>query len=272
MTTATLDLATIKARQKAMWSAGDFGRIAEFTQANAEDFTRRCGVKAGMRVLDVGCGTGNSAIPAARAGASVTGLDLAPNLLAQARARAGREGLKIRFDEGDMEDLPYGEAAFDLVLSMFGAMFGPRPDRVVAELVRVCRPGGRIALASWTPGGFIGQVQQVMAKYAPSPPSLPSPLLWGDEATVRERLRNGIADLKIERVQAQLRYPFSVADTVAFHRTHLGPARMAIEATPVDQRAALEHEMVGLYEKYNRAKDGTVWVESEYLEVVATRA
>ena len=111
-----------------------------------------------------------------------------------------------------------------------------------------------------------------MAKYAPSPPSLPSPLLWGEEATVRERLRRGIADLKIQRAQAQLRYPFTLAETLAFHRTHLGPARMTLEATPVDQRAALEAEMAALYEKHNRAKDGTVWVESEYLEVVATRA
>jgi SAM-dependent methyltransferase len=272
MTTATLDLAAIKTRQKAMWSAGDFGRIAEFTQVNAEEFVKRCGVKAGIRVLDVACGTGNTAIPAAKSGASVTGLDIAANLLTQARARANREELKIQFDEGDMEELPYGEASFDLVISMFGAMFGPRPDRTVAELIRVCRPGGRIALASWTPQGFIGQVQRVMAKYAPSPPSLPSPLLWGEEETVRQRLHDGIADLRVKTVQAQLRYPFSVAETVAFHRTHLGPARMAIEATPVDKRAALESEMIGLYEKYNRAKDGTVWVESEYLEVVATRA
>ena len=164
------------------------------------------------------------------------------------------------------------DASFDLVVSMYGAMFAPRPERVATELLRVCRSGGQIAMANWTPSGFIGQMFKVNAAHVPPPAGMPSPVLWGDEATVRERLRNGIADLKIERVQAQLRYPFSVADTVAFHRTHLGPARMAIEATPVDQRAALEHEMVGLYEKYNRAKDGTVWVESEYLEVVATRA
>src|SRR2546428_12457775 len=142
MQSASPDFAQLKSNLKASWMAGDFGQIANYAVKAGEDFVARTEIKPGARVLDVACGTGNSAIPAARAGASVTGLDLAPNLLAQARARAGREGLKIRFDEGDMEDLPYGEAAFDLVLSMFGAMFGPRPDRVVAELVRVCRPGG----------------------------------------------------------------------------------------------------------------------------------
>jgi SAM-dependent methyltransferase len=273
MTAATtLDLATVKARQKAMWMAGDFGEIAKFTQANADEFVKRCAVKADMRVLDLACGTGNTAIPAAKAGAIVTGLDIAPNLLAQARARADREGLKIRFDEGDVEELPYGEASFDLLISVFGAMFGPRPGRVAAELIRVCRPGGRIAMASWTPRGFIGQIHQIMAKYAPVPPGLPSPLLWGDETTVRERLRDGIAELRVKTIRAQLRYPFSVAETVAFHRTYLGPARMTFEATPLDQRAAVEREMEGLYEKYNQARDGTVLVEAEYLEVVATRA
>ena len=190
MTVTTIgDLDAVMARQKAMWMAGDFGQIAKFTQTNAEEFVKRCAVKAGLRVLDLACGTGNTAIPAARAGARVTGLDIAPNLLDQARARAEREGLMIRFDEGDVEELPYAAASFDLVISMFGAMFGPRPNRVVGELVRVCRPGGRIAMASWTPRGFIGQIHQIMAKYAPVLPDLPSPLLWGDEATVRERLR-----------------------------------------------------------------------------------
>src|ERR1051326_869387 len=159
MQTAAPDITQLKSRMKETWMAGDFGQIANFTAPEAENFVARIGIRPGAKVLDIACGTGNTAIPAARAGASVTGLDLVPNLLSQARARAEREGLKIRFDEGDMEDLPYGEAAFDLVLSMFGAMFGPRPDRVVAELVRVCRAGGRIALASWTPGGFIGQIQ-----------------------------------------------------------------------------------------------------------------
>lgn len=270
--TTTGDLDAVKARQKAMWMAGDFGQIAKFTQTNAEEFVKRCAVKAGLRVLDLACGTGNTAIPAARAGARVTGLDIAPNLLDQARARAEREGLMIRFDEGDVEELPYAAASFDLVISMFGAMFGPRPNRVVGELVRVCRPGGRIAMASWTPRGFIGQIHQIMAKYAPVLPDLPSPLLWGDEATVRERLRDGISDLRVKTIPAQLRYPFSVAETVAFHRTYLGPARMTFEATPVDQRAAAEREMESLYEKYNQARDGTVLVEAEYLEVVATRA
>jgi ubiquinone/menaquinone biosynthesis C-methylase UbiE len=270
--TTTLDLQAIKARQKAMWTAGDFGQIAKFTQSNAVEFVERCAVKAGSHLLDVACGTGNVAIPAAKAGAVVTGLDIVPNLLAQARARADRESLKIRFDEGDMENLPYDDASFDLVTSMFGAMFGPRPKRVAAELIRVCRPGGRIAMASWTPRGFIGQTHQIMAKYAPMPSGLPSPLLWGEEATVRECLGDGIADLRVKAVMAQLRYPFSIAETVAFHQIYLGPARLTFETMPEDKRAAVQREMEALYAKYNKAQDGTTWVEAEYLDVVATRA
>ncbi len=270
--TMTIDLAAIRARQKAAWTAGDFGQIAKFTQANAEEFVGRCGMTTGMRVLDVACGTGNTALPAARTGAHVTALDFAPNLLEQARARARREGLSIRFDEGDMEELPYADGAFDLVLSTFGVMFAPRPERAAAELIRVCRPGGRIALASWTPEGFIGQVQQIIAGVSPMPQGVVSPLQWGEEAIVRERLRRGIAALSERRTMAQLRYPFSIAETIRFHRTHLGPARMTYELLSGGQREQLEKQMSDLYERHNKARDGTVWIEAEYLEVMATRA
>jgi SAM-dependent methyltransferase len=270
--TTTLDLGAVKARQKAMWMMGDFGQVARFTEDNAGEFVKRLAIKPGMRVLDVACGTGNTAIPAAEAGAIVTGVDIATNLLEQARLRAHRDGLTIQFDEGDMEELPYPDAGFDLVISTFGVMFGPRPKRVAAELIRVSRRGGRIALANWTPRGFIGQIHEVTAKYLPMPPGMPSPLLWGDEATVRERLSDGVSDLRLKTAVAQLRYPYSIPQAVEFHRTYLGPARATFEATPEAKRPALIRDLEAIYGKYNQARDGTTWVEAEYLQVIATRA
>lgn len=269
--TMTLDFDAVRARQKAAWTAGDFGQIARLTEANAEEFVKRCAIKPGMKVLDIACGTGNTAVPAARAGAEVTGIDFAANLVEQARARAAREDLAIRFDEGDMEELPYADGAFDLVMSSFGIMFALRPNRAASELIRVCQPGGRIALASWTPHGFIGQVQQIVGKYSPAPPAAASPLLWGDETTVRERLSWGLASLQARRVMAPLHYPFSIAETIRFHRTNLGPARMTYENMTAEQRAAMEKDMTALYSRHNLARDGTVLVEAEYLEITGKR-
>src|SRR5918997_2114650 len=158
MSTINPEMESLKTRLKAMWMAGDFGQVAKHIETGAEEFIARLALKPGVRLLDVACGSGNLAIPAARAGAIVTGVDIATNLLEQARARAESEGLKIQFDEGDAEKLPYADASFDIVVSMFGAMFAPRPELVAAELVRVCRPGGRIAVADWTPGGFVGRM------------------------------------------------------------------------------------------------------------------
>ena len=176
------DISMIKAQMKAIWMAGDFGQIAKFTEPTAAAFIKRRGLKQGMQVLDAACGTGNAAIPAAKAGAYVTGVDIAPNLLEAARERARRERLNIRFDEGDVEALPYADASFDLVVSMFGAIFAPRPERAAAELIRVCRPGGQIAMANWTPGGFIGEQHEALARHLPAPPGRRNPIEWGDEA------------------------------------------------------------------------------------------
>ena len=168
------EFAQLKQRMKSNWMAGDFGQIAKKLGNGAEDFVSRLGLEPGMKVLDVACGTGNQSLPAARAGAHVTGVDIATDLLAQARQRAAEEILKIQFDEGDAEQLPYGDAQFDVVLSMFGAMFGPRPEVVARELQRVCRPGGLIAMANWTPDSFVGKSFQVTGRHV-SPP-LESPL------------------------------------------------------------------------------------------------
>jgi ubiquinone/menaquinone biosynthesis C-methylase UbiE len=190
MSTINPEMEDLKTRLKAMWMTGDFGQVAKHIETGAEEFIARLALKPGERVLDVACGSGNLALPAARLGARVTGVDIATNLLEQARARAASEGLTIQFDEGDAEKLPYADEDFATVVSMYGAMFAPRPELVAAELVRVCRPGGRIAMANWTPDGFIGQMFKITGKHVPPPPNMPSPVKWGDEETVRERLRD----------------------------------------------------------------------------------
>jgi SAM-dependent methyltransferase len=219
----------------------------------------------------VACGSGNLAMPAARAGAIVTGVDIATNLLEQARARAESESLTIQFDEGDAENLPYADAAFDVVVSMFGAMFAPRPELVAAELVRVCRPGGRIAMANWTPDGFIGRMFKISGKHVPPPPNMPSPLKWGDEEAVRERLREGIADLQLTRRTCAFKYPFPPAEVVEFFRKYYGPTQRAFDALDAGGQAALRNDLERLWAEHNQATDDTAHVEAEYLEVMATR-
>lgn len=272
MTTTSSDFEALKARLKATWMAGDFGQIAKYNEPDAEKFIARRTIKPRMDMLDVACGTGNLAIPAAKAGAIVTGADIATNLLEQGRARAKREGVNVQFDEGDAEQLPYPDASFDLIVSMYGAMFAPRPERVSAELVRVCRPGGQIAMANWTPRGFIGQMFKVTGAHVPPPPAVPPAVLWGDEATVHERLRDGIADLQLTLVMASLKYPFSVPETVEFFRTYYGPTQRAFAALPEDKQPALRRDLENLWAQHNQATDGTTHVEAEYLEVIATHA
>jgi len=265
------EMESLKTRLKSMWMAGDFGQIAKQIQTSADQFISRLALKPGDQVLDVACGTGNTAIPAARAGATVTGADIATNLLEQARARAAAEGLTIKFEEGDAENLPYSDNAFDVVVTMYGAMFAPRPELVAAELVRVCRPGGRIAMANWTPEGHIGQMFKVTGKHVPPPPNMPSPIKWGDEATVRERFGEGIADLKLNKQMCQFKLPFGPAEVVEHFRAYYGPTQRAFEALDSEKQAALRKDLEQLWAANNRATDGTTDVEGEYLEVVATK-
>ena len=266
------EMESLKTRLKGMWMAGDFGQVAKVIETNAEEFIARLALKPGTRVLDVACGSGNLSIPAARAGAIVTGVDIATNLLEQARARAEAEGLTIQFDEGDAESLPYADAAFDEVVSMYGAMFAPRPELVAAELVRVCRTGGRIAMANWTPDGFIGQMFKITGRHVPPPPNMPSPLKWGDEETVRERLREGVADLQLTRRMCPFKYPFAPAGVVESFRAYYGPTQRAFGALDADGQAALRKDLEQLWTEHNQATDDTTYVEGEYLEVIATRS
>jgi SAM-dependent methyltransferase len=272
MGTINPEMEALKTRLKAMWMTGDFGQVARHIETGAEEFIERLALNPGVRLLDVACGSGNLSIPAARRGAVVTGVDIATNLLEQARARAESEGLTIQFDEGDAENLPYADASFDEIVSMYGAMFAPRPELVAAELARVCRPGGRIAMANWTPAGFIGQMFKIGAKYVPPPTNMPSPLKWGDEETVRERLRDGIADLQLTPRMCTFNYSFSPAEVVEFFRLYYGPTQRTFDALDADGQAALRKDLEQLWTENNQATDGTTYVEGEYLEVIAIRS
>jgi SAM-dependent methyltransferase len=272
MPSGVLDFGQLKSSMKSSWMAGDFGRIATFTIQPAEDFVNRIPIQPGSRVLDVACGTGNTAIPAARAGATVTGVDIASNLLAQAKQRAAAEHLDIRFEEGDAEELPFPDRSFDVVLTMFGAMFAPRPDRVAAELLRVCKPGGIVAMANWTPQGFVGKSFQITSRLLPPPPGLPAPVLWGDEATVRQRLSPGTSSLDLNRQKFWFHYPFSPAGTVDFFRQYFGPTQVAFSRLDQAGQVALATQLEALWSEHNTATDGTTRVETEYLDVRAVRA
>ncbi len=269
---AAFDFATIKARQKTTWESGDFGRIAKSNEPAAAEFMARRQVFPGMRVLDVACGTGNLALLAAERGAAVSGLDLAGNLIAQAQQRAAAARLNITFTQGDAEALPYADASFDLVVSMFGVMFAPRPEMAAAELLRVTKPGGMIALANWTPGGFLGRVFGILRAFVPSVPGLPSPLLWGDEAEVRQLLQRGAVTIRCRRRLARLEYPYSPAGTVEFFREYYGPTKQAFAALDTFQQIRLQDALEHVQSEFNLATDpGLTVLEAEYLEVVAAR-
>jgi ubiquinone/menaquinone biosynthesis C-methylase UbiE len=260
----------LKNRLKATWMTGDYDLFSRFMEKDAEQFFRRLGVMPGTRLLDVGCGAGQLALIAARAGARVTACDIATNWLENARARAAADRLEITFEEGDAESLPYGDGQFDAVVSLIGAMFAPRPERVAAELTRVCRPGGMIAMANWTPTGFIGQMFKVIAGHI-APSGMPSPVLWGDEATVRDRLREGIAELKFARHIYHFDYPFSPEAVVEFFRANYGPMSRAFASLDANGQGKLRSELVSLWSAHNDAVGNTTQVGAEYLEVIATR-
>src|SRR5215207_10078898 len=204
-------------RVQATWTSGDFGRIAKGYERGAGEFVARLGLAPGESVLDVACGTGNSTLPAARLGATVSGIDIAPNLLVQAQSRAVRERLSISFDLGNAEEMPYTRGSFQTVVTMFGAMFAARPERAAAELLRGTRPGGRIVMANWTPGSFIGEMLRTTVAYAPAPAGIPSPLLWGTEDAVRARL-GGVSSLTFTRRLITFEYPFDPAQVVSEFR------------------------------------------------------
>jgi 2-polyprenyl-3-methyl-5-hydroxy-6-metoxy-1,4-benzoquinol methylase len=271
-TTTTTDFDGLKTRLKATWMDGDYDYFSRFMVSSAVEFLDRLSIDSGASLLDVACGSGQLALIAAHRGAKVTGIDIASNSIAAARGRALAEGLDARFDEGDAEDLPYADESFDVVASIYGAMFAPRPERVAAEFVRVCRPAGTIAMANWTKEGFIGQMFRTFARFI-APAGMPSPALWGDEQVVRERFGDGVSDLRLTRVNYRFDYPFGPSGVVEFFRQYYGPTTRAFATLGEADRQALRAELTELWASHNQAvePDRTI-VDAEYLEVVGRRA
>jgi SAM-dependent methyltransferase len=271
MNTMTPEMQALKSRLKAAWEDGDYAHFAKEMEAGADEFLSRLSVPAGTKVLDIGCGTGQTAIPLAKRGAQVTGVDIASNLILSARSRAAEAGVDVRFDEGDAEELPYPSQSFDLVLSLIGAMFAPRPDLVASEMLRVCRPGGVLVMANWTPEGFAGQIFKTIAKHVPPSPLMPSPLLWGNEAVVRERFGTDVVSLTAVKQQYPFHYGMPSADVVEFFRMYYGPTHRAFAALDGDAQARLRSDLEALWRSHNVATDGTTKYTAEYLHVTAIR-
>lgn len=262
---------SLKARLKQTWMAGDYDRFSRYLEGGAREFYERLAVPPGSRLLDVGCGSGQLALMAAKDGLDVTGVDIASNLIERARARAQAEGLRVRFEEADAEALPFEDASFDAVVSLIAAMFAPRPDFVAKELLRVCTPGGTIAMANWTPQGFVGQMFKAVSKFI-APSGMPAPVLWGDEATVRERFGQGLAELHLTKRQYLFSYPFPPSEVVEFFRLYYGPTNRAFASLDGGGREQLHQELETLWSAHNRAGLGCTMVLAEYLEVIGVRA
>jgi len=270
-TTIAPEIEGLKARLKDTWMAGDYDRFSRYMEPDARAFYERLDIPAGCQMLDVACGSGQLALLAAREGVNVTGVDIAPNLIERAQARARADGLNARFMEGDAEALPFDDASFDVVASLFGAMFAPRPELVAQELLRVCSPGGIIAMGNWTPEGFVGQMFKTFSKFI-APPGMPSPVLWGDEAVVRKRLGHGASNLTISRRMHVFTYPFPPAEVVEFFRQYYGPTNRAFASLDEDTARRLREELEALWGLHNRGGAELTVVPAEYLEVIAVRA
>jgi SAM-dependent methyltransferase len=269
--TATPDFAAIKQRQQQTWASGDFSVVAARIVLVAEQLCDTADLQAGWRVLDVATGSGNAAIAAARLGCEAVGVDYVPALLERGRRRAAAEGLTVELVEGDAEALPFPDGSFDAVTSVFGAMFAPDHAQAAAELLRVCRPGGTIALASWSPEGFIGELFRTVAGHVPPPAGVPSPMLWGTESHLRDLFGEGISALEVHERTFTFRFP-SAEDFVTFFRIFYGPTLKAFAALNDVARDALEQDLIELARQHDRLGGGAVAIPATYAEAIAVRA
>ena len=270
-TSPSPDLAAIKQRQQATWSSGDYHMIGTQIQIVSELLIEALDVHSTERVLDVATGSGNAALAAARRGCAVIGLDYVPALLGRAERRRDAEGLAAQFVEGDAEALPFGDGEFDVVSSVFGAMFAPNQEQAASELVRVTRSGGRIGIVAHTPDGFIGQLFNTIAKHVPPPAGVRSPIQWGTVDRLHELFGEAIADLAVEKRHYTFRARSAQA-FVEYWREFYGPTLKSFEVVGESGREALEADLLALIGQFNRATDGTMVVPSEYLEtVIVTR-
>ena len=261
------DLAAVKARQQGAWSSGDYAIIGTTLQIVGEQLCEALDLRPGCKVLDVAAGNGNATLAAARRWCEVTSTDYVPALLRRGRERAGAEDLSVEFREADAEALPFADASFDVVLSTFGVMFTPDQDQAAAELLRVCKPGGKIGLANWTPDGFIGQLFKILGRYLPPPAGIRSPALWGTRGRLNELFAAEAASIGAESRIFVFRYR-SPQHWVEVFKTFYGPLLKAFEALDAERQAALTRDVLALIDDFNLAPDGTMVVPSEYLEMV----
>ena len=266
VTQPTPDLAALKSRQQAAWASGDYSVIGARLQIVGESLCEALDLRSGEKVLDIAAGNGNATLAAARRWAEVTSTDYVPELLERGRERAMANGLAVEFQQADAEALPFKDASFDVVVSTFGVMFTPDQDKAAKEMLRVCRPGGRIGMANWTPESFIGQVFKTIGKHIPPMPGVRSPALWGTKARLEEMF-GGQAGIEATSRMYNFRYR-SPAHWLEVFRTWYGPVYKAFEALPQPGKTALEEDFLALIARFNRAKDGTMVVPAEYLEVV----
>jgi SAM-dependent methyltransferase len=267
---AAPDLAALKARQQAAWSSGNYAIVGATLQIVGEELCEALDLKAGSKVLDVAAGNGMATLAAARRWCDVTSTDYVPALLERGRARAEAEGWSIEFKEADAENLPFERDSFDVVLSTFGVMFTPNQDKAAAELLRVCKPKGRIGLANWTPDGFIGQVFKTLGKYLPPPDGVKSPALWGTRARLAEMFGPDASQVKCETRMFNFRYR-SADHFLHVFQTFYGPVLKAFAALDPSRQEVLHNDLHALVVRLNRARDGSMVVPSEYLEVVITK-
>lgn len=266
---AGADLATVKARQQGAWASGNYAVVGTTLQIVGEKLCEALDLRAGETVLDVAAGNGNATLAAARRWCQVTSTDYVPALLEQGRRRADAEGLSVNFQTADAEALPFADSHFDVVLSTFGVMFTPDQDKAASELLRVCRPGGRIGLANWTPDGFIGQLFKTIGRHVPPPAGVRPPSLWG--ATERlDELFGHAAGISTNRQAFVFRYR-SPGHWVEVFRTWYGPVHKAFAALPTEKQADLEKDLLSLIDSFNTAEDGTMVVPSDYLEVIVAK-
>ena len=267
ITPPVADFVAVKQKQQAAWSTGDYAVIGTTLQIVGENLCEALDLRAGQRVLDVAAGNGNATLAAARRWCDVVSTDYVGALLERGRARASAEGLAVRFEEADAENLPYPDASFDIVLSTFGVMFTPDQERAAGELARVCKPGGKIGLANWTPTSFIGELFRLIGRYIPPPAGIKSPSLWGTEERLRVLFGERIDVLETERKNFVFRYrsPQHWFDTF---RTYYGPMQKAFMAVGADKQESFSADVIKLVQHFNRATDGSMVVPSEYLEVV----
>jgi SAM-dependent methyltransferase len=261
----------LKAYQQQAWAAGDYAMVGRTAVIASELLCEAVDLRAGQKVLDVATGSGNTALAAARRWCEVVGIDYVPELLATARQRASFERLEVTFSEGDAEAIPFPEASFDVVLSTFGSMFAPDQQKAADELLRVCRPGGRIGLTNWTPDSLVGEFFRSVVKRLPLPTGVQPPVLWGTEDRLRGLFGGGISSLQVTRRNLVHRYR-SANHYVEYFRTYFGPAVKAFERLDPLEQDRLNQEMVDSLERHNQSGDETLVVPSDYLEVVAIRS